>query len=75
MIPELVPAHRGLIVATLGTTMTVAYAASYYIPAVLAVPMAEDLGVSPVSPETLSPLAAVGVAVPPEDNAYSRRVP
>ncbi|MDZ4136177.1 MAG: hypothetical protein U1D06_11405 [Paracoccaceae bacterium] len=48
MIPRLVPAQRGLIVSALGTTMTVGYAASYYIPAVLAVPMAEDLGVSPV---------------------------
>ncbi|MCA1777127.1 MAG: MFS transporter [Loktanella sp.] len=48
MIPRLIPAQRGLIVSALGTTMTVGYAASYYIPAVLAVPMAEDLGVSPV---------------------------
>lgn len=48
MIPRLVPAQRGLIVAALGTTMTVGYASSYYIPAVLAVPMAKDLGVSPV---------------------------
>lgn len=48
MLPRLVPAQRGLIVSALGTTMTVGYAASYYIPAVLAVPMAEDLGVSPV---------------------------
>jgi predicted MFS family arabinose efflux permease len=48
MIPRLVPAQRGLIVAALGTTMTVGYASSYYIPAVLAVPMAEELGVSPV---------------------------
>ena len=48
MIPRLVPAQRGLIIAALGTTMTVGYASSYYIPAVLAVPMARDLGVSPV---------------------------
>lgn len=48
MLPRLVPAQRGLIVSALGTTMTAGYAASYYIPAVLAVPMAEDLGVSPV---------------------------
>jgi predicted MFS family arabinose efflux permease len=48
MISRLVPAQRGLIVAALGATMTVGYASSYYIPAVLAVPMAEDLGVSPV---------------------------
>lgn len=48
MIPRLIPAQRGLIVSALGATMTVGYASSYYIPAVLAVPMAEDLGVSPV---------------------------
>ncbi|MEX0828609.1 MAG: MFS transporter, partial [Haliea sp.] len=48
MIQRLVPAQRGLIVSALGTTLTVGYAASYYIPAVLAVPMAEDLSVSPV---------------------------
>jgi MFS family permease len=35
-------------VAALGTSLTVSWASSYYIPAVLAVPMAEDLGLSPV---------------------------
>lgn len=48
MIPRLPPARRGLIVAALGTSLTVSWASSYYIPAVLAVPMAEDLGLSPV---------------------------
>ena len=48
MIPRLPPARRGLIVAALGTSVTVSFASSYYIPAVLAVPMAEDLGLSPV---------------------------
>ncbi|MGP1355764.1 MFS transporter [Roseicyclus sp.] len=48
MIPRLAPARRGGIVAALGTSLTVSWASSYYIPAVLAVPMAEDLGLSPV---------------------------
>ena len=48
MIPKLSPARRGLIVAALGSSLTVSWASSYYIPAVLAVPMAEDLGLSPV---------------------------
>ncbi|GAA0296342.1 MFS transporter [Rhodovulum strictum] len=48
MIPRLPPERRGLIVAALGTALTVSWASSYYIPAVLAVPMAESLGLSPV---------------------------
>ena len=48
MIPRLSPERRGLIVAALGSSLTVSWASSYYIPAVLAVPMAEDLGLSPV---------------------------
>ena len=48
MIPRLTPGRRGLIVAALGSSLTVSWASSYYIPAVLAVPMAEDLGLSPV---------------------------
>ncbi|HSF64194.1 MAG TPA: MFS transporter [Paracoccaceae bacterium] len=40
--------QRGLVVAVLGTAQTVGWAASYYIPAVLAVPIANDLGLSPV---------------------------
>ncbi|TFL16656.1 MFS transporter [Jannaschia formosa] len=48
MIARLTPARRGLIVTALGSSLTVSWASSYYIPAVLAVPMAEDLGLSPV---------------------------
>lgn len=48
MIPRLPLARRGLVVASLGTSLTVSWASSYYIPAVLAVPMARDLGLSPV---------------------------
>ena len=48
MIPRLSLARRGLIVAALGSSLTVSWASSYYIPAVLAVPMATDLGLSPV---------------------------
>ncbi|WP_332686657.1 MFS transporter [Bosea sp. (in: a-proteobacteria)] len=36
------------IVLALGTAQTVAWASSYYLPAVLATPMARDLGTSPV---------------------------
>lgn len=38
---------RGVVVA-LGTAQTVSWASTYYLPAVLATPMARDLGVSPV---------------------------
>lgn len=48
MIPRLSPARRGAVVTALGTSLTVSWASSYYIPAVLAVPMAADLGVAPV---------------------------
>jgi MFS family permease len=48
MISRLSPARRGLIVTALGSSLTVSWASSYYIPAVLAVPMADDLGLSPV---------------------------
>ena len=37
---------RHAIVAALGTTQTLAWASSYYLPAVLAAPMARDLGLS-----------------------------
>ncbi|MGS4944128.1 MFS transporter [Meridianimarinicoccus sp. RP-17] len=48
MIPRLSPRHRGAIVAALGSSLTVSWASSYYIPAVLAVPMAASFGLSPV---------------------------
>jgi MFS family permease len=48
MIQRLSSTRRGWIVAALGTSLTVSWASSYYIPAVLAVPMAEELGLSPV---------------------------
>jgi MFS family permease len=48
MISRLSAARRGPIIAALGTSMTVSWASSYYIPAVLAVPMADDLGMSPI---------------------------
>ena len=38
--------HRPLTVASLGIAQTLAWASSYYLPAILAVPMARDLGVS-----------------------------
>lgn len=48
MIPRLSSARRGVTVAALGSSLTVSWASSYYIPAVLAVPMAESFGLSPV---------------------------
>jgi predicted MFS family arabinose efflux permease len=41
-----VPVNRWTSVATLGTAQTLAWASSYYLPAMLAAPMARDLGVS-----------------------------
>ncbi len=40
--------QRGPVVAALGTAQTISWASSYYIPAVLAVPMAESFGLSAV---------------------------
>ena len=37
---------RGIVVAALGTTQTLAWASSYYLPAILAQPIAEGLGLS-----------------------------
>ncbi len=48
MIPRLSPGRRGVTVAALGSSLTVSWASSYYIPAVLAVPMAQSFGLSPV---------------------------
>lgn len=39
-------AHRARVVASLGTAQTLAWASSYYLPAMLARPMAGELGVS-----------------------------
>jgi MFS family permease len=39
--------HRGAIVATLGSTQTLAWASSYYLPAVLAAPLARDINLTP----------------------------
>ena len=39
--------HRTRVVAALGTAQTLSWASSYYLPAVLATPMARDLGVDP----------------------------
>ncbi|PLL14894.1 MFS transporter [Tabrizicola sp. TH137] len=48
MTMRLSPDRRGWIVAALGTAQTVGWASSYYIPAVLATPMAASFGLSPV---------------------------
>ncbi|RGP36466.1 MFS transporter [Pseudotabrizicola alkalilacus] len=48
MLLTLSPGRRGRLVAALGTAQTIGWASSYYIPAVLAVPMAASFGLSPV---------------------------
>lgn len=63
MIARLAPDRRGGVVAALGTSLTVAWASSYYIPAVLAVPMAEDLGLSPIRVFAAFSLALVVAAL------------
>ncbi|MCW5623853.1 MAG: MFS transporter [Burkholderiales bacterium] len=42
----MIASARGRTVVTLGTAQTLAWASSYYLPAILAAPMAHDLGVS-----------------------------
>nr|WP_245595025.1 MFS transporter [Gemmobacter nectariphilus] len=48
LVAAMIAAQRGLIVAALGTAQTIGWASSYYIPAVLAAPMAAAFGLSPV---------------------------
>lgn len=48
MLLTLPPARRGWIVTSLGIAQTIGWASSYYIPAVLAAPMASSFGLSPV---------------------------
>lgn len=48
MLLRLPPARRGWVVAILGTAQTIGWASSYYIPAVLAAPMAASFDLSPV---------------------------
>lgn len=45
---RLTPDRQMPVVAALGTAQTIAWASTYYLPAVLATPMARDLAVSPV---------------------------
>jgi MFS family permease len=47
-VTRLPPTRRGWIVAALGTAQTIGWASSYYVPAVLAAPMAASFGLSPV---------------------------
>lgn len=48
MLLTLPPARRGWVVTVLGIAQTIGWASSYYIPAVLAAPMAASFGLSPV---------------------------
>ncbi len=47
MNPSAAPPEARRVVLALGTAQTLAWASSYYLPAILAVPMARDLGISP----------------------------
>lgn len=49
MIPALAPEPRWLVVAALGSAQTIGWASSYYLPAVLARPMAAAVGLEPVA--------------------------
>ncbi|MFM2065964.1 MAG: hypothetical protein RLZZ584_873 [Pseudomonadota bacterium] len=63
-------AGRTRVVATLGTAQTLAWASSYYLPAVLAAPMAAELGLSASSVFALFSLALlVSAAVGPAAGA------
>lgn len=48
MLPHFDPGQRNLVVGALGVAQTIGWASSYYIPAVLAGPMASSFGLSPV---------------------------
>ena len=48
MVHRLAAGQRKRVVSALGIAQTIAWASSYYIPAVLAAPMADSLGLSPV---------------------------
>jgi len=55
--------HRGHVVAALGTAQTLAWASTYYLPAMLAAPMARDLGTSPPTVFAAFSLALVASAL------------
>lgn len=57
------PERRGLVVAALGTAQTIGWASSYYLPAVLAAPMAAGMGLAPVSVFAAFSMAMVVAAV------------
>jgi MFS family permease len=48
MLLTLPPGRRGWVVTSLGVAQTIGWASSYYIPAVLAAPMAASFGMSPL---------------------------
>jgi MFS family permease len=48
MVMRLTAGRRRAVVGVLGTTQTISWASSYYLPAVLAAPMAASMGFSPV---------------------------
>lgn len=57
------PARRGLVVTALGTAQTIGWASSYYLPAVLAAPMAAGMGLAPVRVFAAFSMAMVVAAI------------
>ena len=47
-LPRLVASQTTAVICSLGTAQTIAWASTYYLPAILAAPMARDLGISTV---------------------------
>ncbi len=69
------PPARGRTIVTLGSTQTLAWASSYYLPALLAEPMARDLGVStPTAFGAFSVALAVSASVGPASGRLIDRV-
>jgi MFS family permease len=62
-LQRLTPYHRTGVVVALGTAQTIAWASTYYLPAVLATPIARDLGLSPTWVFTAFSLAMVISAI------------
>jgi MFS family permease len=67
--------RRAITVATLGTAQTLAWASTYYLPAILATPMARDLGTSaPTVFAAFSVALIVSAAVGPRSGAAIDRL-